>query len=147
VAEHREVAVVQEIWAKFNANERLAAIGAILIVVGWLVALVSFGFGSNFLALLGAIAVLAILWLKYSPSSNVTWPAPVPVILLAISGVVGLIELLDLLQLLRVLGFAGGLLGSFFGGGYILALILTIVGAAVMLYGSYQDWNASKRVA
>ncbi len=138
--------MVQQIWAKFNANERLAAIGAILILVGWVVALISFGIGSNIIALLGAIAVLAILYLKYSPNSSINWPAPVPVLLLGVSAVVGLVELLDLLQLLRVLGFAGGLLGGFLGG-YLVALVLTILGAAVMLWGSYQEWNASKRVA
>jgi hypothetical protein len=140
------VIVVQEIWAKFNANERLVGIGALVIIVSWIVGLVgSYGLGTNILALLGAIAVLVVLYLKYSPTSNVTWPAPVPVILLAITGVVGVVELLGLLQLLSILG-ALSLFGGIFAL-YLLAAIGTIVGAAIMLWGSYQEWNVSKRTA
>jgi hypothetical protein len=140
------VVVVQEIWAKFNANERLVGIGALVIIVSWIVGLVgSYGLGTNILALLGAIAVLVVLYLKYSPTSNVTWPAPVPVILLAITAVVGVVELLGLLQLLSILG-ALSLFGGIFAL-YLLAAIGTIVGAAIMLWGSYQEWSVSKRTA
>jgi hypothetical protein len=135
--------VVQQTWAKFNANERLAAIGALVIFVGWVVTLVgSYGFGSNIVALLGAIGVLAVLYLKYAPNQNITWPAPVPLILLAISAIVGLIELLSLLQVLQFLGLAGSLFGMYFIGS-----LVTIVGAAIMLWGSYQEWNTTKAAA
>jgi len=111
--------VVQEIWSKFNANERLAAIGAIVILVSFIIGLVSpYGIGASTIALLGALAVLAVLYLKYAPNQTITWPAPVPVILLAISGVVGL-----------------------------LAVIGTVVGAAIMLWGSYQEWQSTKSPA
>jgi hypothetical protein len=140
------VVVVQEIWAKFNANERLVGIGAVVIIVSWIVGLVgSYGFGTSIVALLGAIAALVVLYLKYSPTSNVTWPAPVPVILLTIGIVVGIVQLIALLQLLSLFG-ALSLFGGIFAL-YLIAAIGTIVGAAIMLWGSYQEWNASKRTA
>jgi hypothetical protein len=140
------VVVVQEIWAKFNPNERLVGIGALVIIVSWIVGIVgSYGFGTSILALLGAIAALVVLYLKYSPTSNVTWPAPIPVILLAIAAVVGVVELLALLQLLSILG-ALSLFGGIFAL-YLIAAIGTVVGAAIMLWGSYQEWDASKRTA
>jgi len=132
--------VVQEIWSKFNANERLAAIGAIVILVSFIIGLVSpYGIGASTIALLGALAVLAVLYLKYAPNQTITWPAPVPVILLAISGVVGLLELIDLLRVVQVLGS--------FGGTYLVAVIGTVVGAAIMLWGSYQEWQSTKSPA
>ena len=124
--------MVQEIWAKFNANERLVAIGSLVVVVGWILGLISpFGIGANTLALLAAIVVL---YLKYAPNTNVTWPAPLAVILLGISIVAAIGALLGL-----------GLLSV--GGVYLLAEIATIVGAAIMVWGSYQEWNVSKRTA
>ncbi len=62
-----------------------------------------------------------------------------PVILLAISGVVGLLELIDLLRVVQVLGS--------FGGTYLVAVIGTVVGAAIMLWGSYQEWQSTKSPA
>jgi hypothetical protein len=140
------VVVVQEFWAKLNANERLVGIGALVITVSWIVGVLgSYGLGTSILALLGAIAALVVLYLKYSPTSNVTWPAPIPVILLAIAAVVGVVELLALLQLLSILG-ALSLFGGIFAL-YLIAAIGTVVGAAIMLWGSYQEWDASKRTA
>ena len=89
---------VQEVWKKFNSRERLTAIGALVVVLGWIISLASpFGLGGSILALLGAIAVLVILFLKYMPNQNITWPAPVSLIVLAISAVVALIAVLALL--------------------------------------------------
>ncbi len=127
--------MVQEIWAKFNANERLIGIGALVVIVGWIVGLISpFGVGANALALIAAIVALVILYLKYSPTSNVTWPAPVATILLAVSAVAGIIALLGLSWL-----WVGGL--------YLLAALATIVGAAIMLWGSFQEWQAAQKTA
>ena len=86
--------MVQEIWQKFNANERMAAIGAGIVVVAWIIGIASpYGIGASTVALLGAIALLAVLYLKYAPNQNINWPAPIPVLLLAISGIVALIAL------------------------------------------------------
>ncbi|HEX2755875.1 MAG TPA: hypothetical protein VHM48_10450, partial [Candidatus Limnocylindrales bacterium] len=91
------MAQLQDIWKKFNPRERLSAIGAGLIILAWIVGIFSYGLGSSTIALLGAIAVLAILYIKYAPTMNVTWPAPVSLLILGISGVVALLALLDLL--------------------------------------------------
>lgn len=127
------------IWEKLNPRERLEAIGAGLIVLGWIVSLASFGAGASTIALLGAIAVLAILYVKYTPSMNVTWPAPTSLIVLAIAGLVALIELIDLLRLVSFLGLAG-----YFGGAIIVALLLEVVGAALMIWGAWQEYQVDK---
>jgi hypothetical protein len=126
------------IWQKFNSRERLTAIGAGLIIIGWLVSLTSFGVGTGVISLLGAIAVLAILYVKYAPNMNVTWPAPVSLIILAISAIVALLALIGLLSLLPYLSLLG-----FFGGG-LLAWVIGIVGAALMVWGAWQEYQIDK---
>jgi hypothetical protein len=65
------------------------------------------------------------------------WPAPVSLIVLAISGIVALLELLHLLQWLGFAGLPGaGLL--------IVALLLSVAGAAVMLWGAWQEYQIVK---
>src|SRR5215208_460711 len=97
-----------EFYNKLNANERLAAIGAAVVIVSWIVSLVgAFGLGSGTITLLCAIGVVAVYYLKYSPTQNVNWPAPVPLIVLALSGLAGLLALVALLQLIGL-----GALGS-----------------------------------
>ena len=91
------------IWEKFNPRERLSAIGAGLIILGFIVSLASYGVGAGTVALVGAIAVLAILYLKYAPNQNITWPVATSLLILGISGVVALLVLLDLLRVLGVL--------------------------------------------
>lgn len=127
--------MVQEIWAKLNANERLIAWGSILVVVAWIVGLISpYGIGANTIALVAGLAALAVLYLKYAPNTNVTWPAPTAVILLGISVIAGLFALF-------------GLTWLYFGGLYLIAALATIVGAALMLWGSFQEWQASQKTA
>ena len=130
--------MVQEIWRKFNANERLAAIGAIVIIISWIVgAAGAFGIGSGTLPLVGAIAVLVIYYLKYAPNQNINWPTPVPLIVLGISGVVALIALLGALSILGALGALSSFLGL-----YTLAIIGTAVGAVIMVWGAWQEYQA-----
>ena len=130
------MAQVQEIWNKFNPRERLSGIGAGLIILGWIVSLASYGVGAGTVALLGAIAVLVILYLKYAPNQNITWPAPTSLLILGISGVVAVLVLLDLLRVLGVL--------SFFGATAILAILLEVAGSAVMLWGAWQEYQIVK---
>lgn len=121
-------------WNRLNANERLAGIGAIVVIVGYLVSLLgSYGFGSNTIALLGAIAVLAIYFLKYSPTQTMTWPAPVPTIVLAVSAITAILAILGALP---ALGLLGGL------GLFTLGAILTVIGAIIMVWGAWQEYQA-----
>ena len=133
------MAQLQDVWNKFNPRERLSAIGAGLLILGWIVGLISYGIGSSTIALLGALAVLAIFYVKYTPTMNVTWPAPVSLIVLAISAVVALLVLIDALQIFRFLGYA-----SYFGGGLILTLLLNVAGAALMAWGAWQEYQIVK---
>ncbi|TME81475.1 MAG: hypothetical protein E6I45_08050 [Chloroflexi bacterium] len=132
--------MVQEIWQKFNANERMAAIGAGIVVVAWIIGIASpYGIGASTVALLGAIALLAVLYLKYAPNQNINWPAPIPVLLLAISGIVALIAVVTLLQWLSLLGGSSITL--------LLSLLGTVVGAGMMAWYSYQEWQSSQAAA
>jgi hypothetical protein len=124
------------IWQRFNPRERLIATGAGLVILGWIISLTSYGIGAGTLALLLAIAALVVLYLKYAPNTNINWPAPVSLILIALSGLVGLLVLLDLLSELRVIGF--------FGITAILALGLEVVGAALMVWGAWQEYQVEK---
>jgi hypothetical protein len=78
--------------------------------------------------------------LRYAPNTTVTWPAPYATILLGISAVVALIALLQLLQLVSVLG----LLAAYGGATVVLVLMVDWVGAALMLWGSYREWQATR---
>jgi hypothetical protein len=140
--------LAQQVWSKLNSRERLAATGAALIVLSWLLGIAMAGglygvAGAGGIGLLGALAVLALVYLHYAPSSSVTLPAPYPTILLAISAVVGIIALLQFLQLVSILG----LLASYGGATVVLVLVVDWAGAALMLWGAYQEWQAAKSTA
>ncbi len=126
------------IWNQFNPRERLMAIGAALVVLAWIVSLATFGLGANTLALILAIAALAVLYVKYAPNMKVNWPASPSLILIVLSAVIALIVLLDLLRYLSLLGFA-----AYFGG-VVLALLLEVVGAALMAWGAWQEYQIER---
>ncbi|HEY0443939.1 MAG TPA: hypothetical protein VGC90_06940 [Candidatus Limnocylindrales bacterium] len=123
---------------KLNAAERLAAIGAVIVIIAWLVTLVGgYGLGGSSITLLGAIAVLVIYFLKYSPTQNMTWPAPIQTIVLIISAIAAILALLAALSVIGLLGAFGGGLGLYF-----LGLVATAVGAVIMVWGAWQDYQA-----
>jgi hypothetical protein len=123
---------------RLNAAERLAAIGAVIVIVSWLLTIVGgYGLGGGSITLLGAIAVLVIYFLKYSPTQNVTWPAPVQTIVLIVSAIAAILAVLGALSLI---GFLGALGGGF--GLYFLGLLGTAVGAVIMVWGAWQDYQA-----
>jgi hypothetical protein len=129
--------MVQEIWQKFNANERLVAIGAVVVIVAWLVGLVvGYGFGASTIGLLGAIAVLAIYYLKYAPNQNINWPAPIPTIVLAVAAIAGLLILVQVLQILRFLDAAD-----------LIVAVASIIGGALMAWGAWQEYQAHPKTA
>jgi hypothetical protein len=129
--------MVQEIWQKFNASERLVAIGAAIVIIAWLVGLVvGYGVGASTIGLLGAIAVLAVYYLKYAPNQNVNWPAPIPTIVLGISAIAALLILIQALQILR-----------FLRGADAIVAIASIVGVALMAWGAWQEYQAMPKTA
>ncbi len=130
---------LQAFWAKLNANERLVGYGVIIVLVSWLVSLVGGGAGVSY-GFITAIIVAVIYWLKYAPNSSVTWPLPVPTLVLLITGISAL---LAILAVLPVLG-----LGLFFYGGlWLIAYLGGVVGVIVMAYGAWREYQAAPKAA
>jgi hypothetical protein len=127
---------IQEVWNKLNPRERLTAIGAGLVLLAWLVGIVARGFGVNSLGLLGAIAIIVVLFLKYAPNMNITWPIPVPLITLGISVIVALLAVLTLIDWLGYIELLSATA--------IISFALYVIGAIVMLWGSWQEYQVEK---
>jgi hypothetical protein len=127
---------LQEVWNKLNPRERLTAIGAGLVVLAWLIGIVARGFGVNSLGLLGAIAVIVVLFLKYAPNMNITWPIPVPLITLGISAIVAILAILTLVDWLGYIELLSATA--------IISFALYVIGAIVMLWGSFQEYQVEK---
>jgi hypothetical protein len=132
------VAQIQEMWRKLNANERMVAWGAIVVLISWLIGIVSGGGGWSVLA---AVVILVIYYLKYTPNQSITWPAPIPTIVLIIAGVSAVFALLAVLSLLSLFGAFGTLFGGFFIG-FLIAGIGNAIGAGMMAYGAWKEYQA-----
>ena len=132
--------MVQTWWQKLNANERMAATGAVVVFVVSLL-------GGGWIAVIGAAAVLVVYWLKYSPN-QITWPAPVELINLVISGILGLFALVGALALIGMSGLGFGMFGvggGFFGGFWVIVAAIAIafiVGAGMMVLGTWREYQA-----
>ena len=136
--------MIQQVWGKLNANERMASIGALLSVVAFLVGAVTYAgyaFGiSGLVGLIAPIGLLVVYYLKYT-NSSIKWPAPVPVIAFAIGAIEGIGAAFGLLGILGILGLFG------FGFVWLLGPIINIVAGAMMAWFTYKEWQASKGVA
>lgn len=160
--------MLNELMAKINPREKLIGIGAIVFLVGWLVgfllASVSYagivsvnvfnesgGSGLGFLGVLGAIAALVVIYLRYAPNMNITWPAPIEVIQLGIAAVVGVVALYLLWQNFthsQDWGKVAGIGTAGFPSWPItdwIAVAGVVAGAAIMVWGAYQDWTLNKK--
>lgn len=124
---------IQEMWRKLNANERLVGYGAIIVLISWLVSLV--GGGGVSYGFITAILVMVIYWLKYAPNSSVTWPLPIPTLVLVITGISAVLAVLAVLPVLS-LGF------FFYGGLWLIAYLGGVVGVLVMAYGAWREYQA-----
>ena len=118
------MAQLQEIWNKLNSRERISVYGAIVIIVGWLVSLTSFGVGGSVLALLAGLIVLGVLYAKHAPNMKIAWPADPSLINLAVSAIAALFVLFGLLTWLGILGL--------YGGTAMFSLLITVVGTALL---------------
>jgi hypothetical protein len=164
--EKEDLLVLNELWAKVSAREKLVVYGAAVAAVGVLVGMIlgtkSYGGGSiagydipgvsvNYftaenaglfalLTLIAAIATLVIVYLHVAPSMNVTWPMPYAQILLGAAGATGACAILIvLMQLIRAGGF-GPEPPIFMYVGDILA----VAGGALAAYAAYMEWTSSK---
>jgi hypothetical protein len=159
--------VLNELMAKINPREKLIGIGAIVFLVGWLIgfllASVSYsivsinvfnnsgGSGLGFIGVLGAIAAIVVIYLRYAPNMNITWPAPIEVIQLAIAAVVGVVALYLLWQNFsnsQDWGKAAGLGITGYPSWPItdwIAVAGVVAGAAIMVWGAFQDWTLNKK--
>jgi hypothetical protein len=119
-------------FSKLGANERLAAIGAVLAIVG---ALLSFGGGGTFTLLTG-VAMLVIVFLpQFSPSTQL--PGSKGSLMLVVGGVAGIAALLSLLAILTVLGAF-----ALYGGVWFVGLLLSTAGGLLMGWASWKEFQA-----
>ena len=138
--------MVQTWWQKLNANERMAATGAVVVFILTLL-------GGSWLPLIGSAVVLATYWLKYSPNQSFTWPAPIELINVVISGIIGIFALMSLLVVLGIGSFgfgALGLYGGIFSGMVLVAVAGVIafgVGAGMMFLGTWREYQAMPKSA
>jgi hypothetical protein len=136
--------MVQTWWQKLNANERMAATGAIVVFIVSLL-------GGGWIAVVGSAAVLVVYWLKYSPN-QITWPAPVELITVVISGILGLLGVIGLLALVGMSGLGFGMFGmaGFLRDMYLLVVVAAIaflIGAGMMVLGTWREYQAMPKTA
>lgn len=123
-------------FSKLDQNEKLAAYGAILSIVGAILGAVSFGIGGLWLTLLLAIVMLVIVFLpQWSPQT--TLPGSKGSLMLVVGGIAGIGALLALLALLTVFGAF-----AFYGGLYAIGLLIGIAGGLLMGWAGWKEFQA-----
>jgi hypothetical protein len=152
--------VLNELWAKVSAREKLVVYGAGLALLGVLIGLIlasksygiaGYGISVNYftadtpglfvwLTLLAAVATLVVVYLHVAPNMKITWPMPYPQILLIAAGATAVCAVLVVLtQLTRPGGF-GPEPPVFL---YVADLAI-VAGGVLAAYIAYMDWTASK---
>ena len=154
--------MVQELWAKISARERLIVYGAVAVLVGWIVGefiatvnlcagytipgytCPSFSYftagNSGLFAILGllaAIAAVVVVYLKVAPNMNITWPMPVAQVLLGVSAVTLVCGLLVVLMQVSY-GLSGAPITMW------IADLIFVGGGALQAYAAYMEYTASK---
>jgi len=139
--------MAQQFMSKLNANERMALWGALIVFILSLI-------GGSWLTVLLSAAVIVVYYLKYSPTSNITWPVEVQLINLVLSAIVGVVALFGLLGVLiggTILGGIGlGFGFGFLGGLFIIVLIAVVanaIGAGMMVLGTWREYQAMPKSA
>jgi len=158
--------VLNQLWAKVSAREKLVVYGAALAVLGVLVGLIlatkSYGGGNiagynipgvsvNYftadtaslfvwLTLIAAVASLVVVYLHAAPNMNITWPMPYAQILLGVAGATAVLAILIVLgQLIRAGGF--GPEPPIF---MYVADVMVVAGGVLAAYAAYMEWTSSK---
>jgi hypothetical protein len=119
-------------FSKLSANDRLAAIGAVLAIVG---ALMSFGGGGTFTLLTGVAMLIIVFLPQFSP--NTTLPGSKGSLMLIVGGVAGIAAVLALLAILTVLGAF-----ALYGGLWFIGLLLSTAGGLLMGWASWKEFQA-----
>ena len=135
--------MAQQFMGKLSANERMALWGALLVFVLSLI-------GTSWFTLILSAGVIVVLYLKHSPTSNITWPVQPELINLVLSVVLGILALFGLLAFLGLGGLFGGFGFGFFGGLYVVVLLLAVVnlvGAGMMVLGTWREYQAMPKAA
>lgn len=157
--------MLQELWAKVSARERLVVFGAIAVLVGWIVgefiATVNFCAGYNvpglacptfsyftagnsglfaILGLVAAIAAVVIVYLKVAPNMNITWPMPVSQVLLGVCAATLVCGVLVVLMQVSY-GLSGAPITMW------IADVIFVGGGAVQTYAAYMEYTAAKPAA
>ena len=113
--------------SKLNSNEKMAALGAVLAIVG---SLVSFGAGPY--GVLTGLAMLLIIFLpQFSPTTKL--PGSKGSLMVVVGGAAGIGAVLTLLAWLPYIGSLGG---------YFIGGLLGIVGGLLMGWGGWQEFQA-----
>ena len=154
--------VLQEVWAKISARERLVIFGAVAVLVGWIVgefiatvnlcggynvpglacpSISYFSAGnSGFFAILGlvaAIAAVVVVYLKAAPNMNITWPMPVAQVLLGVCAATLVLGVLGVLMQVSY-GLTGAPITMW------IADVIFVGGGAVQAYAAYMEYTAAK---
>ncbi len=122
-------------FGKLNANEKLAAYGAIASVVGTILATIGFGFGVGMLTLLLALAMLAIVFLpQWSPQTQL--PGSKGSLMLVVGGIAAVSAALALLSTFGYLGLLGSNIL------FVLGWLIGIIGGLLMGWAGWQEFQA-----
>jgi hypothetical protein len=122
-------------FGKLNANEKLAAYGAIASVVGPILATAGFGFGVGMFTLLLAIAMLAIIFLpQWSPQTQL--PGSKGSLMLVVGGIAAVSAALALLGSFGYFAvFSANIL-------FVLGWLIGIAGGLLMGWAGWQEFQA-----
>ena len=155
--------MLNELWAKTSAREKLIVYGAALVAVGVVIGLIlaskSYGAGAfsisvNYftadnaglfalLALVGALLTLGVIYIHLAPNSSITLPAPYAQVLVIVAGITAACAILIvLMQLIRAGGF--GPEPPIF---MYVADLAVVAGGALMGYAAYMEYTANKTAA
>ncbi len=129
--------MAQMFMSKLNANERMALWGAAIVFIVSLI-------GTGWITVILSAAVIVVYYLKYSPTSNISWPIQPELINLALSAIIALLALVGLLGVIGFGGLVGGLGFGFLGGLFIVVLlgaVINAVGAGMMVLGTWREYQ------
>ncbi|HET8571557.1 MAG TPA: hypothetical protein VFN14_06680 [Candidatus Limnocylindria bacterium] len=124
-------------FSKLNQNEKLATYGAILSIVGTILAAVAFGIaGGLWLTVILAIIMLVIVFLpQWSPQTAL--PGSKGSLMVVVGGIAGIGSILALLSLLGAFAVF-----ALYGGLWFVGLLLGIVGGLMMGWAGWQEFQA-----